>query len=183
MSRAAMICLFSAILLMTCACSARADQPPNVIAAKLYDQVDQAWINRDANQLLTLYDPDSFVSIDEHGTRRTFAQVRGDFQEFFGHLRNVHANSVVKDAQLQAGRLVVYIKSETHFEFHAKDGKSAAEIRNLSAEETWAQKGGQWKLVQAKTLKSEMILDPEWVAAQRKMIEDLRPCVYSSHGC
>lgn len=193
MSRAAMIFLAAATLILTCACSAHADQPncacparadlaPKVIAEKLYDQLDQSWINRDANQLTSLADPASFVSIDEHGNRHTFADARKDYQEFFGKLRNVHANSAIKDAQIQGSRLVVYVTTENHFEFQGPKGWGS-EIRTWSGEESWEQKGGQWKLVQSKTLKSQMMLDPEWVAIQRRLIEDNRPCVYSPHGC
>jgi len=193
MSRAAMISLAATVCILTSACSARSDQvsctrdaptdqAPNVIAEKLYDQVDQSWINRDANQLLSLSDPASFVSIDEHGNRHTFAETRTGLEELFGKLRNVHADSAIKDAQMHGGRLVVYVKTETHFEYQGQNGW-AAEIQTWSGEGSWEQKGGQWKLVEGKTLKSEVILDPDWVAAQRRLIENTRPCVYSPHGC
>jgi hypothetical protein len=183
MSRATTIIMAVTMLTLSIACSAQA---PNVVAEKLYDQLDQAFANHDLNQLLAFLDPSTLVAIDVRGKRSAFGEYRKQMEQWFAQARNINANTVVKDVQLEDGRMVVYLKSETRFEFHDQRQGWVPQISTSSAEETWERKGGQWKVVLSKTLRGDTRVDPEWLAEKARLfqrsIDDARNIINNA-GC
>jgi hypothetical protein len=172
MSRAIMNCAVATVLTLSFStCSAQA---PNLTAQRLCDQVDQSVANHDLKQMLGFYDS-TYVFIDERGNRVAFAKFRKQLEEWFPRARNISQSTRVQDVKLEAGRMVVYVKSEMHDELQDQRLGWAPQIVKVSGEDTWERKGGQWKLVLSKVLRTDMGFDPEWAASQKgqKAIQDL----------
>jgi len=183
MSRTMMICMFATTIAVSVACPA---QTPRVIAQKLYDQLDQSYANHDLNRVLGFYDS-SFVDTDAQGKRVAFAVWQRQEEQIFPLFRNINPNTTVESVQLEAGRMVVYVKSEWHFEFHDQRDGWVPKIFNGTAEDTWERKGGQWKLVRGHTLRAKTQVDPKWEAEKNAMrqraIDDARDIIRCSGGC
>lgn len=117
------------------------------VAQQLTAQIDQAWNNRDPNRLLSFFDQNT-VWISNNGTRTTVAQEAPVFRQTFANMRNVHVSSVVNDAQVQNGYLVIDVSGQRAFDSYDQ-GRGWFTVRvNTAAKEIWAIKGGQWRLVQ-----------------------------------
>lgn len=171
-------------------------EPVNIVAEKLYDQIDQSYSNHDVKKLLDFYDP-SFTLIDEKDKHIDFAEYRKQVTIDFENeqLKNFYKKTSIKDARLQEGRLVVYFDSTTRFEF--RDPRYGWEnwINLASTETTWKKTGDQWKMVNSHTLKASSGIDPQWFAQHRQDLQNqirgiqraadsvLRPCTQSARGC
>ena len=142
-------------------------QAPRTIAEKLCDQLAQAEVNRDLNRTLSFYDS-SYVGTDVRGKRVAFAEFRRLLEQNFPLSRNVHKNTTVKDVQLQAGRMVVYWKTESNYQYFYQRNWTPM-ISTGSGETTWENKGGQWKIVETTTFRWENQIDPEWLQHQAQM--------------
>ena len=160
MSRGMMICVLATSFAVSVGCSAQA---PRVIAQKLADQFDQANANHDLYKVLGFYDS-SVIGTDERGKREALAEMRKRLEEGLPHYRHIRATTVVQDVQLEAGRMVVYSKSEMHFEFLRKHNCWVPEIFNGSGSETWERKGDQWKIVRWTSFREDTQIDPNWAS-------------------
>jgi hypothetical protein len=175
-----MICVLATTLAVSVnSCYAQA---PRVIAQKLYDQLDQALANHDLNRELGFYDS-SYVETDVQGKHMAFAEWRRQEEQYFPLFRNINPSTTVEDVQLEAGRMVVYVKSEWHFEYHDQRYGWVPKIFNGTAEDTWERKGGQWKLVQTHNLRAKMQVDPKWLELQKQSLDDARAIINCSGGC
>jgi len=187
MSRAIIRCALATVLtLSVSACSWQAPNvtaqnvtaqnvtAQNVTAQKLYDQMDQSVARHDLNQMLSFYDS-TYVFINERGKRVGFAESRKQLEQWFPRARNINSSTRIENVKLEAGRMVVYVKGEMHYELHDQNLGWVPQIVKVSGEDTWESKGGQWKLVLAKLLRIDMIADPEWMASQKgqKSIQNL----------
>lgn len=169
MFRARIFLLFAAMLTF---CSLSFAQQPEIIAQKLYDQLDQAWNDRDVNRLFGFFDQ-ATVWTDTHGTRTTFAQQGRGFRQTFANMQNVHVRTIVKDARVQGGRLVVYSNGERRYQFHDPKSGWLPIIGTFSAEDTWELKGGQWKLASIKELRNDAVVDPQWAAQHNQLNNEI----------
>ena len=170
MSRAMMICILATSLAVGAGCSAQTPRlTPRVLAQKLYDQLDQANAKHDLNQVLGFYDS-SYVSTDQRGKREAYAEWRRGMEQAFPLFRHVNPKTTVKDVQLEAGRMVVYTKSEWHFELYDQRNGWGPEIFIGKDEDTWEKKGGQWKLVRETSLHEDFPLHPKWNDASREKV-------------
>jgi len=70
--------------------------------------------------------------------------------------------------------MVVYAKSESHFEFHDKSSGWVPMISKSSGESTWERKGDQWKIVRTTYLHYDVQVDPEYVKQQMEIINNTR---------
>jgi hypothetical protein len=156
--------MLAAMLALSVSCSAQA---PRVIAQKLCDQYDQANASHDLNRVLGFYDS-NFVSTDQRGKRVTFAEFRKQLEQGFAVLRRMNPSTVVQDVQLEAGRMVVYYKSEMRYELHSQRSGWVPQIYKETGETTWERKGDQWKIVQSTTFRADAQVDPSWLEEQKK---------------
>lgn len=158
MSRVKTMCLLATLLALSVSCSA---QSPRVMAEKLYDQLNQAFANHDLNQMLSFFDS-SFVSTDARGKRVEFTEFRKNWEQAFAKIRHMNPSTTVKDVQLEAGRMVVYSKTEMHYELRTPGKGWVPQIIASSGEETWARRGGEWKLVRGRIFRTVLQVDPKW---------------------
>jgi hypothetical protein len=170
MSLAKMICILATMLALSVGCFAQA---PRVIAQKLYDQLGQANANQNLNQVLGFYDS-SYVSTDVQGKRAGFAELRKEKEQGFAVFRHMNPSTIVEAAQLGAGRMVVYYKTETHYEFNDQRYCRcwAPQIYTATGEDTWERKGGEWKLVQSKVFRADTQVDARWAEEQKAIINN-----------
>jgi hypothetical protein len=166
MFRTTTIYTLATMLALSVGCFA---QPPKIIAQKLADQLDQAGADRDVNRSFSFYDP-SFVSSDQKGNRWTVAELRKQVEQNSAQYRYWKPRTTVEDAQLEAGRMVVYYKTEVHYQFHHQRAGWMGMIYNESGETTWEKKGGQWKMVRNTVFRSDAQGDPVWLQQQRDLI-------------
>lgn len=190
------LALAAMALSMACGSQSASAQSPTVVAEKLYDQLDQSFSNRNLDQLLSLCDP-SFTLIDANGKHKAFADFRKQLADVFNNdkYRNFDRKTTIKDVQMQAGRMVVYVGTETHFQYRDQKLGWEPAIDSMSTEATWQRKGGQWRLVLLHELRGQTRVDPQWAALKAKeylkraesdqhVAESvLRPCVNSYNGC
>jgi hypothetical protein len=179
MSRAIVICLLTASLAVSVDCSAQA---PKVIANKLYAQWDQATASNDLSRMLGFVDS-SYIDTDQRGNRAAYAEWRKKLEQALPLLRRVSAKTTVEDVQLEGNRMVVYTKSEMHFEFHEQSYGWVPEIYEGSGEDTWERKSGQWKLVRGTTFRAVRQADPNWAAREKRSLDDARDIINCSGGC
>jgi ketosteroid isomerase-like protein len=172
MSRLKMMCLLATMLALSAGCFA---QSPRMIAQKLADQYDQAYANQDLNRVLGFYDS-SYVLTDSQGKRWAFAEWRKDLEQPLAVYRHIHMNTTAEDVQLEGGRMVVYAKSESHFEFHDKSGGWVPMISKGTVETTWERKSDQWKMVRTTSIHYDVQVDPEYVKFQNDMIRCIGGC-------
>ena len=170
MSRAKMICMLSTMLAFSVGCFAQA---PRVIAQKLYDQLGQAHANQNLNRVLGFYDP-SYVGIDAQGKRSGFAELRKETEQGFAVFRHLNPSIIAEDVQLEAGRMVVYWKSDWRYEFYDKRycGCWEPHIYNATGEDTWERKDGEWKVVRTTAVRSHDQVDPKWVEVQTEIVRN-----------
>jgi hypothetical protein len=169
MSRAVVMSALVMMLALNTLCLA---QPSRIIAEKLYDQVNQSYANHNLDQVLSFVDPASYININAQGNRITFSAFRQDVQQFLSSTRNIQTDTEVKDVDAQAGRMVVYFREETRYEKYFEKTGWVPVIDNDSAEETWAQIGGHWKLVLTHVLRYQSKIDPQWLAHRYQQTED-----------
>jgi hypothetical protein len=162
-----------------------------VTLEKIYDQQDQALANMDAEKFLSFFDPDGYAFIDEKGKRQSYAEYRDGLQKAMPSRRNIDPSTKVKDVQSQDGKLVAYIEQASHFE--VKDEKQGWVPFNetSTAEETWVNRNGEWKLALTKTLRSRLTVDEKWLKTQQEISDGwynaihskINSCNYSIAGC
>jgi len=172
-ARVKMICMLTTLFALSVGCSA---QPPRMIAEKLCARLDQAYANHDMNQVLRLIDS-SFVLTTERGKREAFADVRKQLEQDSPRFRNMNRSTTVQDVRLDAGRMVVHYKVESHFEFNTQTYGWAPEIYKETGEGTWEKKGGEWKLVRVTVFHADTQFDPQWVELKEQEIKDFREIV------
>lgn len=87
--------LISSVLLAAVGCTTSgltsgipSGEVPSVTAEKLYLQLDQAFANHDANQILSFVDSGSYVSIDAKGKRQSYPEYRRTLEQNFARIRN-----------------------------------------------------------------------------------------------
>jgi hypothetical protein len=95
-----------------------------------------------------------------------FAEFRKQLEHWFPRARNIDQSTTVQDVKFEAGRMVVDVKSEMHDEYDQGAGW-VPQIVKVSTEDTWESKGGQWKLVLSKVFRSDIGVDPEWIASPK----------------
>lgn len=172
-ARVRMSCALATVLVLSVGCSA---QPPRVIAEKLCARLDQAYANHDLNQVLTFIDS-SFVLTNERGKREAFTDVRKRLAQDFPQLKSMNQSTTVQDVQLEAGRMVVNYKVESHFEFKTQSFGWAPEIHKETGEATWEKKGGEWKLVRETVFRADTQFDPKWVELKQQEINDFKDLI------
>ena len=117
---------------------------------------DQAHANHDLNKVLGFYDS-SFVGTDERVKRMAFVELHKQLEQGFAVFRYMNPSTTVEDVQSQAGRMVVYWKTESHYEFNDQRGCRCwqPQIYKATGETTWERKGDQWKVVRSTTLRAD----------------------------
>jgi hypothetical protein len=166
-----MICMFATTL----GVSVAAAQAPRVIARKLCDQLDQADADQDLNGVLGFYDS-SYVGTDPHGKRVAFSELRKQLEQHYAKVRRMHPSTIVEDVHLGVDRMVVYTKTEAHYEFYDRRLGWVPMIYNASGEATWASRGGHWRLVRGTTYHLDVQTDPEWLKQKRALINCMGGC-------
>ena len=135
--------------------------------------MDQANADRDLNRVLGFFDS-SYVDTDWRGNRLGFAEFREQVEQNFPHYRRMSPSTTVEDVQLQAGRMVVSYKTESHFQFNVQRNGWTPMISKATGETTWEKKGDQWKIIRRTTLRYDVQVDPQWAQAQMEIIMNTR---------
>ena len=77
----------------------------------------------------------------------------------------MNQSSTVEDVHLDAGRMVVFVKNERHYElYNQRDGWRPI-VAKITEEMTWERKGTEWRLVRETAYRAVAQVDPEWQKA------------------
>jgi hypothetical protein len=177
--------------LATGASMAGQDATNVVTLEKLYDQQDQALANMDAEKFLSFFDPDSYAFIDEKGKHQSYQEYRDDLQRAVLVHRNIDSTTKVKEVQNEDGKLVAYIEQTSHFEVRDEKEGWVPFNQTSTAEETWVDRNGEWKLALTKTLRSKLAVDEKWLKTKQDISDGwynaihskINSCNYSIQGC
>jgi len=172
-------------------CLAGQDRGSMIVLEKLYDQQDQALANSDVEKLLSFVDPDSYVFIDEKGKRWSFPEYRDTLRNVMSNRRHIDQTTRIKDVQTQDGKLVAYIEEAARYELKDETDGWVPVNETMTAEETWDNKQGEWKIVLTKTLRSRLAIDEQWLKRKQAIIEGwqkaresvINGCNFSINGC
>jgi ketosteroid isomerase-like protein len=171
--------------------SSAPDEHSRATLEKLYDQMNQALANADNDTYLSFFDPADFVFIDPKGKSVAAAAYSADLRKNSVKKRNENGTTTIKDIQHEDGRMIAYIQDDVHVEIVTEKGKWIPFNITQTSEDTWAAKGGEWKLVRSKTLRVQQTTDPRWIEAQKKINDmwydtarsGINVCNYSINGC
>lgn len=159
MSRATQIAAFAALVTLSFACRA---QSPAMIAEQLYDQRDQSYDDHNLYRALSFLDPASYVYLGAKGRRLSFAVTRDWMLKVFtlSQYRNFNQRTRVRAVQMRAGRMVVYFDKTLHCDAYVPRAGWVPVTQTTNGQETWARRGGQWKLVLTHTFRDNIVVDP-----------------------